>query len=265
MRSKIRIAQQILKEKGFYNGKIDGMVGSKTLEAFRRFEGVNPDWPITRQVTITIQMGAKDYGIDAGPADGLWGQQTNAAYEMLVYYFEHGKLPPNWRPEERELKNPNNWPVQNSPEFHQFYGERCSQLITIDLPYTMKLCWDLRSKTRRTTCHKKVANSLLRVLHKVKEIYGEDEISRLHLDHYGGCHNERKMRNGNLWSMHSWGIALDFDPGRNQLKWGRDRAVFALPDYEEWWKCWEEEGWVSLGRARNFDWMHVQAARLPNC
>ena len=25
---------------------------------------------------------------------------------------------------------------------------------------------------------------------------------------------------------------------------------------------WEEEGWISLGRARDFDWMHVQAARL---
>lgn len=28
------------------------------------------------------------------------------------------------------------------------------------------------------------------------------------------------------------------------------------------WKCWEEEGWVSLGRQRNYDRMHVQAAKL---
>jgi len=62
--------------------------------------------------------------------------------------------------------------------------------------------------------------------------------------------------------MHAWGVALDFDPNRNQLNWGRDRASFSHPDYDNWWKCWEEEGWISLGRKRNFDWMHIQAARL---
>ena len=42
----------------------------------------------------------------------------------------------------------------------------------------------------------------------------------------------------------------------------RDKATFAKPEYERWWQCWEEEGWLSLGRTRNFDWMHVQAAKL---
>ena len=40
------------------------------------------------------------------------------------------------------------------------------------------------------------------------------------------------------------------------------RFAFARPEYNMWWKLWEEEGWVSLERQRNFDWMHVQAARL---
>jgi len=55
---------------------------------------------------------------------------------------------------------------------------------------------------------------------------------------------------------------VDLDPGRNQLKWGRDRAVFARPEYEPFWQIVESEGLVSLGRAKNFDWMHFQAARL---
>ena len=70
------------------------------------------------------------------------------------------------------------------------------------------------------------------------------------------------MRGGTRLSTHAWGIAIDWDPERNQLKWGRDRAAFADAAYEPWWQAWESEGWVSLGRERNFDWMHVQAARL---
>ena len=70
------------------------------------------------------------------------------------------------------------------------------------------------------------------------------------------------MRGGSAWSVHTWGAALDFDPENNQLRWNRSRARFARPEYERWWRFWEEEGFVSLGRARDFDWMHVQAANL---
>ena len=31
---------------------------------------------------------------------------------------------------------------------------------------------------------------------------------------------------------------------------------------EEFWEIVESEGWTSLGRARDFDWMHFQAPRL---
>jgi hypothetical protein len=62
--------------------------------------------------------------------------------------------------------------------------------------------------------------------------------------------------------MHSWGIAFDFDPDHNQLKWDHTRASFARPEYKKWLDLWEEEGAVSLGRARDYDWMHIQFARL---
>jgi hypothetical protein len=74
--------------------------------------------------------------------------------------------------------------------------------------------------------------------------------------------NVRKMRGSDAWSMHSWGIALDFDANRNALRMTSKEAAFAKPAYNQWWKLWEDEGWVSLGRERNYDWMHVQAARL---
>ena len=59
-------------------------------------------------------------------------------------------------------------------------------------------------------------------------------------------------------STHAWGVAVDVDPERNQLRWDKSRAKLALPEYEPWWKIVESYGATSLGRRRNYDWMHFQ-------
>lgn len=100
------------------------------------------------------------------------------------------------------------------------------------------------------------------MLQAVAGLYSAQERKTIGLDLFGGSLNVRKMRGGSAYSMHSWGIAIDFDPERNQLKWGKDRARLAQPDAVPFWLEWEREGWLSLGRARDFDHMHVQAARL---
>ena len=110
--------------------------------------------------------------------------------------------------------------------------------------------------------HAKVADSVGDVFERVHAHYGSAELKRLRLDLYGGCFFARKKRGGSTWSTHAWAVALDWDPERNQLKWGRDRASLDHSNYDFWWRAWEAEGWVSLGRTRNFDWMHVQAARV---
>ena len=56
--------------------------------------------------------------------------------------------------------------------------------------------------------------------------------------------------------------ALDIDPDHNELRWGKDRAKMAHPDYNDYWKFVEQEGGVSLGRERNMDYQHWQLARL---
>jgi len=61
---------------------------------------------------------------------------------------------------------------------------------------------------------------------------------------------------------HAYGAAFDFDPLRNGLKVKAPMARLSHQDAIPFWEIWEAEGWVSLGRARNFDYMHVQAVRL---
>lgn len=108
--------------------------------------------------------------------------------------------------------------------------------------------------------HKLVAHSFVRVLQAVLEEYGQEEIGRLGLDQYGGSYCDRNIKGGDRKSTHAWGIAVDFCPKHNQWKWDHTKALFAAPDYDRWWELWEAEGWYSLGRHHDYDWMHIQAA-----
>jgi hypothetical protein len=77
-------------------------------------------------------------------------------------------------------------------------------------------------------------------------------------------HWKRKInkRGGSTPSTHAFGAAIDHDPCNNRLRWGRLKARLANPSCEEFWRIWESEGWVSLGRTKNYDWMHIQAVKL---
>lgn len=158
------------------------------------------------------------------------------------------------------------WPRQSTSEMTKFYGRVGTNQVMLILPFSMKLAWKNKAGVMQPitkfSINKKCHDSALRALTKISEIYTAAERAQLGINLFGGCLNVRKMRGGNDWSMHAWGTAIDFDPEHNQLKWGKDRAKLAHPDAIPFWKAWEAEGWVSLGRSRNFDWMHVQAARL---
>ncbi len=258
----IRFVQAQLNARGFQL-KADGVLGKKTLAALDQVDGIPVDWPSKRKLIAFVQLLAKENGIEAGKIDGYWGPQTDFAADAVYRLLAEKKEPEIWRPEERTEANPNSWPSQD-PESNltAFYGAVGKNQTRIEVPYPHRLSWDKRKVVNSFPCHEKVHDSLHRVLTRVLEHYGPDEIRRLKLDSWGGCLNVRQMRGGSRYSMHSWGIALDYDPENNRLKWGRDRAAFARPEYETWWRLWEEEGWLSLGRGRNFDWMHVQAAKI---
>jgi hypothetical protein len=154
------------------------------------------------------------------------------------------------------------WPKQSYTSMVNFYGPVGENQTSLDLPYIMRLAWDKNVTIKRMTCHQKCTKVFYNIFEKTLKHYGETEIKKLGLDLFGGCLNVRRVRGGSNWSTHSWGCAIDIDPDRNQLRWGRDRAVMAKPAYEPFWKFVEEEGAVSLGRARNYDYQHFQCALL---
>ncbi|MCH7397318.1 M15 family peptidase [Belliella sp. DSM 107340] len=253
--------QTWLKGKGLYIGKIDGDCGPKTLAAIDATDQIPKNWSDRRKLVGMLQYITMQYGQKPGEVDGYFGPNTQYAFESSRKISETGNQPEIWRPEEIAIK-PSNWPKQYSTEFNNFYGLKGSNLVFANTPYPFKIAWNPNQQVSRFTCHAKVKESAERVLQKVLSHYGLQRIQELRLDYFGGCYNERSIRGGTLPSMHSWAVAIDFDPINNQLQWGRDRASFAKSAYEPWWRIWEEEGWVSLGRQRNFDWMHVQAATL---
>ena len=131
-------------------------------------------------------------------------------------------------------------------------------LVTIPLPYPMRLSWDKSKIITRMRCHKLVAQQFSNIFNDILDFYGLNNIEKLGINLYGGCFNFRKMRGGSDWSRHSWGVAIDLDPERNQLKQTSKNAQFAKMEYQPMIDIFYKHGFVSLGREKNYDWMHFE-------
>jgi hypothetical protein len=152
-----------------------------------------------------------------------------------------------------------------------------NNLVEVELPYRMKIAWDLDEYVTHINFHKLGAHALeqalnaaynqARILVKAKfglnhdSIYF-DEKTRLYLsdrrlDLYGGAYNYRTMRtNPNILSTHSWGIAIDIDPAHNM-----QGNAGKIP---EWFgKCFEDAGfvWGKRWSSKIRDTMHFEFTR----
>lgn len=194
------------------------------------------------------QKALKDGGFYDGELDNWFGSKSDAALAK----GRASVLGADAKPVSGK------WPKRNNDALESFFGHRGTNQVLLDLPYPMRLSWNLSQTVNRMSCNAKIEEPLARIFQKTLDHYGMDEIKMLRLDVFGGCLNVRKMRGGSEWSVHSWGAAVDLDPDRNQLAWGIDRAAFAKPDYDAFWSFVEAEGGYSLGRRENRDWMHFE-------
>lgn len=230
--------QSRLTAHGYPVGVIDGKLGPisvAALKAFQRARGI--------------------------PASGIANEATVDALRLSATASAPA-IPERALVPEKETFQPSKtvWPRQ--ADVPAFFGAVGQNQTSIEIPFDMWLAWDKGTRIKKITVHKRVAESAERAFQKIAGTYSSAERKNIGIDLFGGSLNVRKMRGGSSYSMHSWGIAIDFDPERNQLKWGRDKARLAKPDAVSFWVAWESEGWLSLGRAKNYDWMHIQAARL---
>lgn len=141
------------------------------------------------------------------------------------------------------------------------YGQPgSSNLIQMSLPYPMRIAWDINTKVNSIQVHKLVAPKLKAVFDELLAAYGLAKLQQLGIDLFGGCYNYRKQRGGSDWSRHAWGIAIDLDPARNQLKQTDKTAQFAKPEYKKMIEIFYKHGFKGLGPEKNYDWMHFEIA-----
>lgn len=267
----IRLIQKCLVDAGSYSGCIDGQCGPQTnkavLETLILLSIQLPDdwmqWSTKRKEIAYIQLLCHQHEIDAGKMDGFFGPTTAAAVEQLLALFALGFIPRGFGDIKPVRVNPYNFPLDNNEALNEHYGKPCEvSLVSVPCPWTLRLDWDLRSTTQVIPIHNKLAKSLASILYKTLNIYGAEGIKHFGLDRYGGSMNCRPIRGSlSTWSTHAWGISVDWYPSKNKPGWDSRRASLAHPDLDPWWGLWEQEGWLSLGRTEDRDWMHIQAAK----
>jgi peptidoglycan hydrolase-like protein with peptidoglycan-binding domain len=263
----LRTLQVALKAQKLLKGRPDGDHGPDTVQAVNALlkrEKVTgyQKWPQSRKDLAAKQLICQLKGIDAGEIDGLMGPSTLQAFEEFAGRKVTREDIEKQNADTLVVRPPPRSPFPKYKDMTKYYGAVGKNQTIIRPRWPMVLAWDQDKPVKGISVHQKAATSAGNALDKIRKAYTDQQLRELGLHLFGGSLNVRKMRGGKQWSTHSWGTAIDFDPIRNQLKWGRDKARLAKPDAKEFWEAWESEGWVSLGRRKNYDWMHVQAVEL---
>lgn len=257
-----RSIQILLARGGFLKtSQIDGLYGSATraagLAAIRALKVNASTWPRDRQDFAIGQWALKAAGFDPGMVDGRVGPDTKIALER---WQNSMRAPAGAAANDHLPPKSVQWPRQK--DMPEFYGAPGTGHTRLTLPYPMRLAWDLDETVQSILINQRCAASAGRVFARVLDHYGFEALQAQNLDRFGGCFANRVMRGGQTLSTHAFACALDIDPEHNQLRWGRDRAAMARPENAFFVQAFRDEGWLSLGEERNFDWMHFQAARF---
>lgn len=189
--------------------------------------------------TEEIQQMQRKIGVNP---DGFWGPVSQARCREYL----RGLMP-----------EPNPWPKSDRASMEAFYGKPGDESNLVAFTFPFPTFYDgKRVQTGR--CHKKVKDSLLRILTRIGEKHGQNRGVMEEAEDYGGIYNFRPKRGGTSLSIHAWGAAIDLDADDNTFResWPM-QADMPLEIIEEF----AREGWVSAAAFWGYDAMHFQATR----
>ena len=246
----------------------DGLIGPKTLRALNRVSAVSTRWPAARRLVGFIQyLTHLEPELDDIAIDGYWGPLTQNAYEQLVELMVTGKIN-YWRDAYEHFdeirQTPSRYKRPYARDIEKVYGKAGDPAMQgkVTTPYKLRLAWDLDTKISRFTCHKSLIVPIQEAMEECLEHYGMDGLEQLQLTKGGGCYNFRRMRGGRRLSTHAYAVAIDFATLENPLRAKKETALFAKPEYKEFFIAWQSAGFYGLGPWRDYDFQHVQAVKI---
>lgn len=152
--------------------------------------------------------------------------------------------------------------IMTDAEVQSRFGKPGNDIIQIPIAYPMRIAWDTKVVVNKIWSHKLCADNFTNLFKDLLSHYGLPELQRLGIDLFGGTYNLRLMRGSKTrWSRHSWAIAIDLDPSRNQLKWDKTKAQFAKPEYKAMVDIFYKNGFVGYGPEKDYDWMHFEISK----
>ena len=243
----------------------DGIIGSKTISALANALGAKIS--SYRKTTIkNIQKAVGSY------ADGVIGTKTLTAIinklqsktsttkkmeidPLIKKYIE--------KPISFTKVNYKAQPVKQSAirSGNSIFGKAGDEsvLVSVPVPANYPLKYDGK-QVKSIRIHKLAADRLEAALKDIINHYGEDiEKVAPGACVYDGSYNFRKTTGTSSYSIHSWGLALDFDAANNTMKMSAPKARLSQDIYKPFWDILEYHGFNSLGRRGNYDWQHCQA------
>lgn len=148
---------------------------------------------------------------------------VNVYGDLARWIDRHGELSPAW---ERE------------------------KLQYLHLPFSMQLAWAPHLRVDRIRCHRVIVPVLAEIFDTIHHHHLEDEV-----EFFGGCFQFRPKRLGNKFSLHSWGVAIDFNPQTNQMGTKGNMSLNIVTIFKEFGATWGGD-WSG----KNKDPMHFQFA-----
>lgn len=241
------------------NVSVDGIIGPKTIKAIAE----KLDTPVTSVQLTTIKNIQKKV---KATADGIIGPNTlNAINNHLNNIDSEDNLIKKYieKPIKFTKVNYKAELVKQSVirSGKSIFGKAGNEsvLVNVKVPVNYPLKYDGK-QVKTIRIHKLVADRLEAALHDIITHYGEDiEKVAPGACVYDGSYYFRKTRGSSSQSIHSWGLAIDFDASNNALKTHWDNARLGEPIYKPFWDILEYHGFLSLGRRQKSDVMHCQA------